>query len=644
MKDIRIETILKVCTYIIVAVGYLSVAGRVGVVYSAGFVFVSVASIYLTQRRIFVPRWVLNSAIIAVFAISSLKVTVDNIVVPAIEVLLILIALKLLEEHRARDYMQIYTLSLFLLAASALLSTDMVFMAFFVGLIVILTVVLVLLAYFGEDPRMVLSLIDARRIISWSLIIPLIVIPLTALFFLILPRTDYPLFDFMNKKDAATSGFSDSVELGDVSEIQEDDTVAFRAVMERIDDPHLYWRGIVFDFFDGKRWQRLERQRVEERHHTLSRGRPVNYRVYLEASDNTYLMTLDKPAYLSLGQVTGYRDLIYEFDEAPRKRIRYDAMSALSPVIDDDDGAVEPIYLQLPRNLGNIEALVRDLTAGKTGDGAVLGALYAFLTNGSFHYSLTNLVRSPVPLDDFLFAHRSGNCEYFASAMAVMLRIAGIPARVVGGYRGGYYNAVGGYYAVPQKNAHVWVEAFFAKQGWLRVDPTPAAVDGFMAPAGRGLRFRLMIAVDIIRYYWTVFVINYDFQKQVNLLSGIGSTLKLSSHALNYRNIAIGAALILFLVVIVYALIVVRRTRKSPSRRILLAFLKKMEARGCRKEPWEGLREFVARVEEGDVADEAERFVRTFEGLYYRDKDMLGDDLKTLKAILKGIPPSRRTP
>jgi len=637
MKDIRIETILKVCTYIIVAIGYLSVAARVGVVYSAGFVLVSVASIYLTRRRIFVPRWVLNSAIITVFAISALQVTVDNIVVPAIEVLLILIALKLLEEHRARDYMQIYTLSLFLLAASALLSTDMIFMAFFVGLTVILTVVLVLLAYFGEDPRMVLSLTDARRIIAWSLTIPLIVIPLTALFFLILPRTDYPLFDFLNKKDVAASGFSDSVELGAVSEIQEDDTVAFRAVMGRIDDPQLYWRGIVFDFFDGRTWQRRERRRTGKRYRTIPGGEPVNYRIYLEASDNTYLITLDKPAYLSLGRVTGYRDLIYEFDEAPRKRIRYDAMSVLSPVIDDDDGAVESIYLQLPRNLGNIEGLVRDLTAGKTGDGAVLGALYSFLTGGSFRYSLTSLVRSPVPLDDFLFAHRSGNCEYFASAMAVMLRIAGIPARVVGGYRGGYYNAMGGYFAVPQKNAHVWVEAFLPQRGWLRVDPTPAAVDGFMAPDGRSLRFRLMIAVDIIRYYWTVFVINYDFQKQVNLLSNIGSTLELSSRAINYRNIAIGAALILFLVVIVYALIMVRRTRKLPSRRILRAFLKKMEARGYRKEPWEGLQEFVARMEEKDVAEGAGRFVRTFEGLFYRDRALTHRDRDILKALLRKI-------
>ena len=219
--------------------------------------------------------------------------------------------------------------------------------------------------------------------------------------------------------------------------------------------------------------------------------------------------------------------------------------------------------------------------------------------------------------------------------MAVMLRVAGIPSRVVGGYRGGYYNEVGEYYAVPQKNAHVWVEAFIKSRGWVRVDPTPAIVEGFTVPKERGLRFRLMISFDIMKYYWNIFVINYDFQKQLSFFSGIKSTFKRPAFTVKDKRLMAETAIVFIALLIIVAIIIFFIKRRPAAERVLSAFLRRMERQGYRKEPGEGLEELVSRMEPGPAADGALQFVRTFEGYYYRDRKIKREDIKRLKAIVK---------
>ncbi|HBD09386.1 MAG TPA: hypothetical protein DCZ69_14105, partial [Syntrophobacteraceae bacterium] len=130
-------------------------------------------------------------------------------------------------------------------------------------------------------------------------------------------------------------------------------------------------------------------------------------------------------------------------------------------------------YLQLPAGLPKeVVDLVMGLTAGKDPD-AQVAVLTQYFQRANYKYSLDNLPISEEPIADFILKHRYGNCEYFASALAVMLRIAGIPSRVVGGYRGGTYNNVGQYYMVTQNSAHLWVEAYTSEGAWLRLEPTP---------------------------------------------------------------------------------------------------------------------------------------------------------------------------
>ncbi|MCD8492000.1 MAG: transglutaminase domain-containing protein, partial [Geovibrio sp.] len=121
------------------------------------------------------------------------------------------------------------------------------------------------------------------------------------------------------------------------------------------------------------------------------------------------------------------------------------------------------------------------------------------------------------------------------------LRRNGVPARLVGGYAGGYYNGAGGYYAVPQRNAHVWVEAYIDGKGWRRIDPTPAAPSAFSG-GDRTFAFRMRLLADTVNFYWNAFVINYDFSKQVKAVRSVRSAaekLRTDYRAIALRTLAL---------------------------------------------------------------------------------------------------------
>ena len=263
--------------------------------------------------------------------------------------------------------------------------------------------------------------------------IPLLAVPLTAVMFVILPRTQFPLLNFLNRAERAKTGFTDSVRLGSVSGIQEDSSAILRVNMERIDDSSLYWRGVVLDQFDGVSWKSRRKDAVAMAKPVIVKGRKINQTVYLEPYDNIYLFALDKPIYMQLRGARKYDDLTFTSFGLIEKKTKYDVVSIISDVFADDASDKEP-YLHVPKGISTgIIDLVRSLTAGRSTDQSI-DSIFRFLNDGTYKYSLENLPTSGTPLEDFLFRQKFGNCEYFASAFAVMLRIADIPTRLVGGY------------------------------------------------------------------------------------------------------------------------------------------------------------------------------------------------------------------
>lgn len=634
--NIKIEDIVKIITYLVGLIGFLSVFKHISFVYSSIFMVLYILGIYFDFKRSFrMPRWFLNLTAVAVILLSLFRLSLDNLVVQAAEGLLMLLSIKFLEEKKFRDYMQIYLIALFLLSGSALLTIDIEFSIYFLIMIFLLTVSIVLLTYYSQKPDLELTKGTILKIVSKSLLIPLISMPTTLFLFVMLPRTSYPFFNFLNRAEKAKTGFTDNIGLGSVSGIQEDTTAIFRAHMEKIDERHLYWRGIVLDYFDGTSWKRSQSDAAHMSDEMGLRGEKVRQTIYLEPYEHRYIFALDKPYLIILKDLKKYGDLTFSLPKEVDKRIRYDVVSIPSDAVFEVDIDKER-YLQLPENISSeIMDIVKGLTAGRNKEEDIKSIL-TFLRSGNYNYSLQNLPVSRTPLDDFLFKHKRGNCEYFASAMAVMLRISGVPARLVGGYRGGYYNDIGKYYMVPQKNAHVWVEAYTDK-GWVRLDPTPASIEGFVSPLREDILFKIRLVLDTINYYWNAFVISYDFERQLSLFHKIQSGIKKPEIKLSINKEKLIKYLVIpaVLSLSVFMLYVLISGRKTEEERLIALFLKKMERHGYKKGKSHGLEEFVSGIKEAELKQSAYRFVEEFERHYYRDKKFKKEEIKRLKSMLK---------
>jgi hypothetical protein len=573
-----------------------------------------------------------------IIILSLYRFNVGNLVVQIVEALLILLSIKLLEDKKFRDYMQIYAIALFLLAGLGLLSLDIAFVVYLFIFVILLTISVVLLTYYSEDPSLELPGYTVIKIVLRSMYIPLIAIPLTVVMFVILPRTYYPIFGFLNRADKAKTGFTDSVKLGGISGIQEDSGAILRVNMEKVDDNSLYWRGVVLDNFDGVSWKRLQRHIVSATKPTEIKGKMITQTVYLEPYENIYLFALDKPVFISSKGTKKYTDFTHTSSGFIEKKTRYDAVSIISSTI-GDHAIDKEIYLQVPEDISpKITNLVKSLAPGKDNEEDIL-LIYRFLNSSSYKYSMKNLPISKTPLEEFLFNVKHGNCEYFASAYAVMLRIAGIPSRLVGGYKGGYYNEMGGYYLVPQKNAHVWVEAYVKKKGWIRIDPTPAGIYVFSYPSKGNVLFRLNLFLDAINYYWFAFVVNYNFEKQLSILGSLRKAFKKPSVSLTFnRKVTLKYGIILFFItaaVLTMRYVIFKvNERGTAEEKLLLKFLIKMERQGYKKIESQGLEEFVSTISDDEIKRHSMKFIKEFEKLFYRDQTFKKSNIRDLEKMI----------
>lgn len=639
-RSFRIELIVVLITYLVGALAFLSVVKEINALYSIVFCILFVISLYFEYKKsLRIPRWLLTTLSLAIVIFAIYRLDMQDLVTQMLEALLILLAIKLLEEKKVRDYMQIYAITLLLLSGSGLLSLSITFFAYYLVLILILTVAAILLTYYAQDHEMVLPGTIITTIVMKSLLIPLLAIPLTFIMFVILPRTQYPLLNFLNRPDKARTGFTDSVRLGTVSDIQEDSTIVLRANMERVDENELYWRGIVLEYFDGKGWVSMKKYSSPRPFPGRLGGKTVRQTIYLEPYGNTYLFSLDRPLFVAGQNIKKSHDLTYSSTGYIDTRLKYDVISVLGESISEDD-IDQKKYLQIPKNLSpRITKLAQEMARGKSND--TIQTILDYFKNNGFNYSLKSLPVSKTPLEDFLFETKSGNCEFFASALAIMLRLNGIPSRLVGGYRGAYYNDVGQYYLVPQKYAHAWVEAYVKPKGWVRIDPTPAMFDS-SASLTRDNRFlQLSILMDTLNYYWYVLVINYNLEKQFSLLLKLRSELKRPHLFLAFFHRESVLKWLTVLLIIASAGFALRGFIKyrlrPPEQKVLAVFLKKMEKLGYRKKASQGLEEFVRTVKDKNIAQTAGVFVKRYQEIYFQDKAFTKTDIYDLKQILSNI-------
>ncbi|MBF0320173.1 MAG: DUF3488 domain-containing transglutaminase family protein [Nitrospirae bacterium] len=656
IHSIRVESAVKLISYAIALTGYISVFTHVGYIYRALFAVVVFIAGYLDYKKSaaevaaptgYVPRWIINVISVIVIALSVFRIYGEDLVEPAVEALLVLLSIKFLEQRRFRDYMQIYVISMFLLAGAALLSIDLSFFFYFIVFFFLISSAIVLLTYYSQVPELIIQRSTFAKILVKTMVIPLLSIPMASIIFLILPRTDYPFFSFLNRSGKGRAGFADNVKLGSVSSIQQDSSIIFRATMEKVDDGLLYWRGILFDVFDGTSWQSSlsEEPAAAKQDYSKAKGRRIPQTIFLEPYDNKYIFALDRPIFVYLKNVRSPGGFIYLTKDTIQNKLRYDAVSAIEEGRPGDILKDKDRYLKLPDAIPpELSALVSTLAKGKD-QRATADAILKHLRDGSFSYSLENLPTSERPLYEFLFKTRAGNCEYFASSMAVMLRMAGIAANVIGGYKGGQYNNIGGYYLVMQKNAHVWVEAYMDGYGWMRFDPTPGAAFSFDTETRGALR-TLQIAFDALDYYWNSFVINYNFDKQLSMFKKLRMNIRMPALKSSLKKLradarlkaisaAAGAALGLILLAVALKHAVINKTPNE--KRLLGKFLKELRRRGIEKKQSQGLEEFVSSIEEEGLRHRVGDFAVEFERIYYKDERFTKEHLQRLRSMLRVI-------
>ncbi|AOX99030.1 DUF3488 and transglutaminase-like domain-containing protein [Jeongeupia sp. USM3] len=417
--------------------------------------------------------------------------------------------------------------------------------------------------------------------------------PVVILLFLLFPRLSGPLWSMPEQRSGPSSGLSDTMSPGSFTNLALDDSPAFRVSFDGKAPPPsaMYWRGPVFERFDGRNWQQLHDE-AGVRPTAVAVGPTLRYSMLIEPSERTWLLALDLPvSWPERTRLTSRYQLVADAPLAQRRRI--DVVS--SPGWHArEPGPVLERNLDLPAR-GNPQARAlaqqwRTLPPDRRVDQAL-----QWLRTGRFAYSLSPpLLPGPDPVDGLLFDTREGFCEHYAGAFVFLMRAAGVPARVVGGYLGGERNAGGDYWLVRQADAHAWTEVWLDGRGWQRIDPTAvvapnrisqglarSVADATLLPGGLRDQAPWLKALrqqwDATVFQWNRWVIGYDAQRQMQLLNRLGIDALASAAFIGWF-----AALVLTLL-LGYG--IAQRWRNRPPRRDAamrswLRFIAKLERAG----------------------------------------------------------------
>ncbi|HEX6998556.1 MAG TPA: DUF3488 and transglutaminase-like domain-containing protein [Gammaproteobacteria bacterium] len=502
--------------------------------------------------------------------------------------LVVMVALKFLEARNQRDEMVLMIISYFLVFAALLYDQTLFTVAYLFAFVWITTVALLQL---GRRA----ALLPSRSTFGTAGRLLLRALPVMVVLFILFPRLPGSLWGMPRLPQSATTGLSDSMSPGDITRLALSEEIAFRVEFRsRPPRPReLYWRGPVLAAFDGRTWSQGDGRRRNVARTLEYRGEPISYRVMLEPSIVRFPIALDMPAEWSgqpgMRMGTDYR--LRMFTPETASRIEYEVTSypdyrALEPLLDVD---LEH-YTYLPEGSNpRIRALAAEwLTDGLTHEQIVERAL-AFFRSQAFYYTLT-----PPPLgrhaaDEFVFDTRRGFCEHYASAFAVMMRAAGVPARIVTGFQGGELNELGGYYIVRQSDAHAWTEVWLPERGWARIDPTAAVapervslgssrpvLSGAAVPGvslARMLLRNVVLAWDAANMHFNRWVLGFGPELQRELLRVLGfADMRGSRRWQTLLGLAVAATALVSLALAFLGREPRRRRRDDPARKLFAAF------------------------------------------------------------------------
>ena len=558
-------------------------------------------------------------------------------------------ALKLLETRAPRDHTVLIFIGWFLCLAAFLYAQDIATVAWVLPTVWLLAAALLRVSRRGQDG-------PALRPFRTTGAMLLKAAPVALVLFLFFPRLAGSFWGAPSA-ERALSGLTDEMSPGDISELTLNDVVAFRVRFNGDPPPPAlrYWRGPVLSEFDGYTWSRGGAQSFflpPVRH----QGAPVDYTVTLEPTGQHLLFALDMVQGWTPGLATQAWDyglrtrspihvvLQYEARSYPRYRAGLELSAAL-----------RNRSLQLPpgRNPRAL-ALARRLRAAATDEPDYVRAVLDVFRAQDFHYTLAPPGLERDSVDDFLFNTRRGFCGHYASAFTMLMRAAGIPARVVGGYQGGDWNPVGGYLIVRQSHAHAWSEIWLPESGWTRVDPTGAIAperiergieasfpNDELLPGGlmRDSEFFWQAGMiwDNVNARWNDWVVQFNRLRQEELLAELGFDDPDWRDFAAALGLGLVAAMILLFAWLAWEF---RPKRSDPAAMSYARFVRLLARRGIELTTGEAPRDFAKRVRRlrPDLGTESLAITELYLRLRYLPLPAPGD-LRLLRGLVARFRP-----
>ena len=563
-----IERYFQISLFLLLITGFVTLAGTGKLdLFSVVFVLgaLGVRAVQLARQKQFVipERWTTAFTLVyvLVYAVDYFLVSRD-FVNATIHLVLFGMVVKVFSVHRDRDLLYLGVLSFLMVLAASVLTVNTIFLG---GFALFLLVAIATFISFemrraarAADSVQPLNALPSRvrprvaRVNSalsrTALVLAVTILLGATVLFFFLPRISGGYLGAFTRGSDPVSGFRDNIQLGQIGRIQQSSQIVMHLQIsgERNGfDGKL--RGSVLSRFDGKSWADSPRYmnmmysrlgRFDLSNETLAadpylvqvaedrQSQAMPFRILMEPTMSSVLF-LPKGALELEGN---FRQIAYD---SAQSYINLDGThppnaywgvanvtpareAALRAAGTDYPTRIATRYLQLPPLDPRIEQLARSVTASSATPYDKARAIEVYLQQ-NYGYTLDLPSESPAdPLANFLFVRRQGHCEYFASAMAIMLRTLGIPTRVATGFRGGEYNDLTGSYIIRGRDAHAWVEVYFPNQGWITFDPTA------YAPAQEPSLFgRLRLYADAMNEFWHEWIVNYDFAHQRTLTTSI---------------------------------------------------------------------------------------------------------------------------
>jgi Ca2+/Na+ antiporter len=593
--------------------------------------------------------------------------------------ILFLSAVKLLQRKGDRDWFFLYLISFFEVLLAAGLSASPTFLAMLaLYLFCALTTVV---AFEIEKARRKVTATQTRLLVSpdstlfrklpmrlWrrrylethrlplvSVGLLFLIVVLALPFFLIAPRTASSALKRSGGGASALIGFSDNVTLGEIGQLKRNDEIVMHV---RVEGPSgasiagLRWRGVALDQFTGRGWiKSIDAKRFEEKTDESGLFKLGTTTDVARLTTQTFFLEpIDTPVLFGAPRIVAVQGSL--------PFVRIDSEGSIQTRPHEDEKVVYKVY-------SDIAAPGVTVLRSDPLDYLVPAARYLQVPGNlrdNYEYSLDLKAGGPDPLSDFLFHVRSGHCEYFSTAMAVMLRTQGIAARVVNGFLPGEYNEAAGAYTVRQSDAHSWVEVYFPQtNSWVTFDPTP--------PAGRTARVRTGLAAQLGKYsealelMWFQYVVGYDKQEQHSLAASLRKDLfdlrRSSSAALDRARGALPAifqpalAGIIGLGVLMVLVVLARRVRHFGWRRGLKVWsagsessrvdfyerlVALLERQGIKREPHQTPMEFATTIR----MHEARTITRAYNRVRYGAESLSAAEQTQIEELLAGLERKRQ--